>query len=153
MEKFDCQVFEISDSVSELIDEGATVPLYISGSSMNPFLISRRDIVWLSSCTDADLKVGKIILYKRVNGSLVLHRIVKLLPKGRFVVRGDAQIWTEEIDEEQIIAVVTDIQRKGIKRSVDSTYWNIVDTLWKLLTPLRSIIMRAWFKIKIMKTN
>lgn len=153
MEKFDCQIFEISDSVSELIDKGATVPLYVSGNSMNPFLISRRDIVWLSSCTASCLKVGKIILFRRTDGSLVLHRIVKLLTDGRIVVGGDAQTWTEEITEKHIVAVVTGIQRKGRKRSVDSAYWRAVDTVWKMLTPLRSIIMRVWFKIKRMKTN
>lgn len=148
MEKFDCQVFEISDSVSELITSGASVPMYVSGSSMNPFLISRRDVVWLSRCTDSDLKVGKIVLFRRYNGSLVLHRITKLLPEERIVVRGDAQTWTEEIDKEHIIAVVTDIQRKGVKRSVDSAYWKIVDTVWRMLTPLRSVFMRVWFKIR-----
>lgn len=148
MEKFDCQVFEISDSVSELITSGASVPMYVSGSSMNPFLISRRDVVWLSRCTDSDLKVGKIVLFRRKNGSLVLHRITKLLPEERIVVRGDAQTWTEEIKKEHIIAVVTDIQRKGVKRSVDSVYWKIVDTVWRMLTPLRSVFMRVWFKIR-----
>lgn len=148
MEKFDCQVFEISDSVSELITSGASVPMYVSGNSMNPFLISRRDVVWLSRCTDSDLKVGKIVLFRRKNGSLVLHRITKLLPEERFVVRGDAQTWTEETDKEHIIAVVTDIQRKGVRRSVDSVYWKIVDTVWRMLTPLRSVFMRVWFKIR-----
>ena len=148
MEKFDCQVFEISDSVSELITSGASVPMYVSGSSMNPFLISRRDVVWLSRFKNSDLRVGKIVLFRRKNGSLVLHRITKLLPEERIVVRGDAQTWTEEIDKEHIIAVVTDIQRKGVKRSVDSVYWKIVDTVWRMLTPLRSVFMRVWFKIR-----
>lgn len=148
MEKFDCQIFEISESVSELITSGASVPMYVSGSSMNPFLISRRDVVWLSRCTASDLNVGKIVLFRRSNGSLVLHRIIKLLPNGRIVVRGDAQTWTEEVNQEQIIAIVTDIQRKGIRRSVDSVYWKIVDTVWKMLTPLHSVFMRVWFKIR-----
>lgn len=148
MEKFDCQVFEISDSVSELITSGASVPMYVSGSSMNPFLISRRDVVWLSRYKNSDLRVGKIVLFRRNNGSLVLHRITKLLPEERIVVRGDAQTWTEEINKEHIIAVVTDIQRKGVKRSVDSVYWKIVDTVWRMLTPLRSVFMRVWFKIR-----
>lgn len=153
MEKFDCHVFEISDSVSELITSGASVPMYVSGSSMNPFLISRRDIVWLNRCTSSDFKVGKIILFRRNDGSLVLHRIVKILPDGRIFVRGDAQTWTEETTAEHIIAVINDIQRKGRKRSADSFYWRFVDIVWRLLTPLRSIIMRVWFKIKRIKTN
>ena len=115
---------------------------------MNPFLISRRDVVWLSRFKNSDLRVGKIVLFRRKNGSLVLHRITKLLPEERIVVRGDAQTWTEEIDKEHIIAVVTDIQRKGVKRSVDSVYWKIVDTVWRMLTPLRSVFMRVWFKIR-----
>lgn len=153
MKKFNCHIFEISDSISEFVENGATVPIYVSGSSMNPFLISRRDIVWLSGFEHSDLKTGKIVLCRRIDGSMVLHRIVKILPEGRLVVRGDAQTWTEEIYIEQIVAVVSDIQRKDRKRSANSYYWRIIDTLWRALIPFRSIIMRAWFKIKRMKTN
>lgn len=153
MEKFNCHVFEMSDAISELVKKGSGVPLYISGSSMNPFLISRRDIVWLREFTDSDLNIGKIVLFKRTDGSLVLHRIIKKMHDGKFLVNGDAQTWSEEVKAEQIIAVVSDIQRKGKIRLADSCYWKIVDTLWRMLTPFRSVIMRVWFKLKRMKSN
>ena len=47
MEKLNCSVYEVSDTLEELIADGAVIPVYVSGSCMNPFLISRRDVVYL----------------------------------------------------------------------------------------------------------
>ena len=64
MEKLDCSAHVVSGSIEEMIKNGATVPVYISGNSMNPFLVSRRDIVYLKSFSDSDLKKGKILLFR-----------------------------------------------------------------------------------------
>ena len=120
---------------------------------MNPFLSSRRDIVWLKSFDVSDLKNGKIILFRRIDGSFVMHRIVRMCPDNKIQVQGDAQTWSEEITPTQIIAVVSDIQRKGKRRSADSFYWKSISFFWRILTPLRSVIMRVWFKFKRMKAK
>ncbi len=148
MEKLNCSVYEISDSIENLIAEGATVPLCISGSSMNPFLISRRDIVYLRLHTKKDLKKGSILLFKRSDGSLVLHRVKKICADDSLLLCGDAQKECENIKISQVVAVVVEIERKGIRRSTDSFYWKTVNILWQISFPVRSILMRLWFKIR-----
>ncbi len=148
MEKLNFSVCEISDSIENLIAEGATVSLCISGSSMNPFLISRRDIVYLRLHTEKDLKKGSILLFKRRDGSLVLHRAKKICSDGSLLICGDAQTECENIGISQVVAVVAEIERKSIKRSTDSFYWKTINTLWQILFPVRSPLMRLWFKIR-----
>lgn len=153
MEKFNCSGLEILTAIEDLINEDSAVPLYVSGSSMNPFLVSRRDIVWLKKCEYNSLKNGDIILFRRKDSSLVLHRVRKIRPDGGLNVCGDAQSQVEIVDRCQIIAKVSDIERKGVKRSADSFYWRLIYTSWFLLTPLRPLIMRVWFKVRRIKNK
>ncbi len=153
MDKFNCSVYDVSESVEKLIADGAVVPLYVSGSSMNPFLISRRDIVYLRAMHASDLKKGKIVLFKRNNGGLVLHRIKKVLPDGNLLMNGDAQTWSEIADKNQIVAVVSEIERKGKRKPVDSFNWTLINIVWSLAVPFRPIIMRLWFKIRRIKNK
>lgn len=151
MEKLNCSVYEISDTIENLIAEGATVPIWISGSSMNPFLISRRDVVYLRKPEEDEIKTGKILLFKRENGSLVLHRVKRIFEGSVFEMVGDAQSATEKINKNQVVAVVSRIERKGKNRSADSFYWKLIDAIWRINTPFRPFIMRVWFKIRRMR--
>ena len=147
MEKLNCSVYEIFETIEDLLKEDAVIPLCVSGSSMNPFLISRRDVVYLRSADDG-FKRGQIILFGRNDGTLVLHRIKNIFPDGRVEVNGDAQTWSEVVTNKQIIAVVCEIERKGKIRKADSLYWKTVNGIWRILTPLRSLMMRVWFRIR-----
>lgn len=153
MEKLNCSGSQICAMVEELIKEDSLVPLYVSGSSMNPFLVSRRDIVWLKKCEYKSLKKGDIILFKRRDSSLVLHRVKKIREDTSMVVCGDAQTQTEIVDRCQLVAKVTEIERKGVKRYADSLYWRFIRTMWSILTPLRPLIMRVWFKVRRIKNK
>ena len=148
MEKFNCAGSEISTTIEELTSEESQIPLYVSGSSMNPFLISRRDIVWLRKCEYKSLKKGDILLFRRRDGALVLHRVRKICPDTSILVSGDAQKQLETVDRCQILAKVSDIERKGKKRSADSLYWRFIRTFWGALSPLRPFIMRLWFHFR-----
>lgn len=151
MEKLNCSVYEASEALEKLIDDGAVVPVFVSGSSMNPFLISRRDLVYLKKHSEDELKKGKILLFKRKDGSLVLHRVKKVLADSALVMLGDAQSETEKTDKTMVIAVVSEIERKGKRRSAESFYWKSINALWRILTPFRPLIMRVWFKIRRMR--
>ncbi|MBR6634312.1 MAG: S24/S26 family peptidase [Clostridia bacterium] len=148
MEKLDCSAYDVADSIEEMIKSGATVPVYISGNSMNPFLVSRRDVVYLKGFRDAELKKGRILLFRRNDGRLVLHRLNGSLSDGKLQVVGDGQVQCETIDKARVVAVVSDIERKGKKRSADSFRWKTVSFFWQLLMPLRPLVMRVWRRLK-----
>jgi hypothetical protein len=63
-------------------------------------------------------------------------------------MHGDAQYWCEEIKEEQVLAVVTFIERNGKKTSCNSLTYKIKIELWQLFKPVRLLLCRVQRKIK-----
>ena len=148
MDKIEFSTFEISASIEEIIAEGGHFTLCVSGSSMNPFLVHGRDFVRLIKCNPQDLKKGRILLFKRASGELVLHRVMRVLSDGRLIMNGDAQVWCETISSDMVIAAVSDIECNGKSVSCSSFKYRTKIFLWQLLFPIRSLIFRVRSKIK-----
>ncbi len=148
MEKLICSSAEFAEIIEDAINEGGRVPLVVTGNSMNPFLKHEKNTVWLKACTEADFKRGRILLFRRTDGRIILHRIRKLLPDGELLMNGDAQYWCEKIKKEQAVAVVTHIETDGKKKSCNSVLYKIKIEFWQVLKPLRPYIFRIQRKIK-----
>ena len=97
----------------------AVVP--IRGTSMWPLLKEGRSRVQVEARDGKKLSKGDIVLYRRKDGTLVLHRIMKAGEEGRFLVCGDHQWKLEEIQEDQILAVAQGFFRDG--RFIDDKTW------------------------------
>lgn len=150
MEKIEFSTSEVSASLQEIINAGGHFTLCVSGSSMNPFLVHGRDFVRLKKYIAQDLKKGRILLFRRDTGELVLHRVRRVLPDGRLVMNGDAQVWCETILPEQVIAAVSDIECKDRIFSCSSVKYRAKIFFWQLLFPFRSLIFRVRNKLKRM---
>ena len=148
MEKIEFSTSEISASLEEIISIGGRFTLCVSGSSMNPFLVHGRDSVRLTKCRPQDFKRGRILLFKRTTGELVLHRIKRVLSDGTLIMNGDAQIWCEQIAPEQAIAAVTDVECKGKVIPCSSAGYRSKIFLWQMMFPIRAQIFRVRNKIK-----
>lgn len=148
MEKLFCSTTEFAETIEEIIKDGGCVPLVVTGSSMEPFLKDGRDIVWLRTCTKSDFKCGRILLFKREDGSMVLHRIRKVLRDDELLMNGDAQFWCEKTNKNQAVAVVSHIERSGKKISCDSFLYKTKSKVWHILKPLRPLIMRVQRRLK-----
>ena len=119
------------------------LPLVVSGSSMTPFLISGRDTVYLSRL-ERPARRGDILLYRRDNGDYVLHRVWKTGADGLTMV-GDAQTELErEIRENQIIARVTAVVRKGKRMEPGCFWWGFFEKVWIRMIPLRPLVWKAY---------
>ena len=94
----------------------------ISGTSMWPLLKEGKSQVQLVSGRTKQLKKGDIVLYRRKDGTLVLHRIVKVGEKDTFLVCGDHQ-WKldEQVEEDQILAAAQGFFMNG--RYIDEKNW------------------------------
>ena len=122
----------IMEPLLTLLNETESVPLVISGSSMTPFLVHRRDTVYLSK-PDRPLKKGDMVLYQRDNGAYILHRIFKT-DLNSYTMVGDAQTVLEYgIRNDQIRAVVTAVRRKGKLIQRGSFWWDFFEKVWILL--------------------
>ena len=137
---------EIYPIIKEKIENGGTVQLPITGTSMLPLLVWGRDTVELTKCENP--QKYDIIFYRRDDGHFVLHRIVSKNESG-FILCGDNQVQKEYgINESHIIAVVKSITRKGKTFSVDRFSYKLYVKLWTLILPFRNIILVPLRKIK-----
>lgn len=119
------------------------LPLVISGSSMNPFLAHGRDTVYLSRLT-RPVRRGDMLLYRRENGNYVLHRVYKAGPESLTMI-GDAQTVLESgIRREQVIAIVTRVERKGKRLGPGSFWWEFFEKVWIRMIPLRRPVQRLY---------
>lgn len=150
--------------LKDLLAEGKSVSLVISGGSMTPFVVHARDSVFLepappdvgrTSAASADraktsresvkLKRGDVVFYQRDNGMYVLHRIVRIAPDGSYVLCGDAQTILESgVCREQIFARAAAVRRKGKVKKPGSLYWFFFAQIWSRIIPFRRQILHVY---------
>lgn len=134
----------------KLLNDEETVealPLTISGNSMAPFLVHGRDTVYLSRITQP-LKRGDVVLYRRANGSYILHRIHSVRGDS-FTMIGDAHYGLEPgIRREQILAIMTSARRKGKLQQPGCFWWDFFQTAWLKIIPLRRPVMILYTALK-----
>ena len=135
----------------ELVENGESVSVLISGMSMFPFLCHDRDTVFFQA-PDRDLRKGDIVFYQRRNGKFVMHRICMVKDDGYYIV-GDAQDVIEgPVSRDQIFAVVTRVLRDGRELDPSSLTWKFFEIIWIRVIPLRRYLMlpfRAARKLKL----
>lgn len=124
-----CRLLQSESAVDAL-------PLTISGNSMAPFLQHGRDTVYLSRITDP-LRKGDVVLYRRRNGSYILHRICRIR-EDVYTMIGDAHFVKEPgIRREQILAVMTSARRNGKLLQPGNFCWEFFGKVWVRMIPLR----------------
>ncbi|MEE0265433.1 MAG: S24/S26 family peptidase [Acutalibacteraceae bacterium] len=146
MENFSKRVFstgELLPVIEKTVSENGTFPLTVTGTSMTPTLYSNRDIVHLVSTAVKPYKKYDIVLFKRNNGTVVLHRIIKILDDNMLLINGDSQTWTEEINDTQIIAVVKSFKRKGRLVDCDNLLYRIRMSLWCKARRIRPFLFKV----------
>ncbi len=155
MEEIKKEKIELSSlypTIAEVLEKGGTFLLYPNGRSMLPTIRPGKDAVYLS--TPSQLRKGEMILYRRQNGSFVLHRIVAIKEDGTYVLRGDNQYYDENgIFPSQIIAVVRRYTRD--KKEIDCT--SLSHRLYlcrrNLSYPFRKFCFRIASKLRRMRKS
>ena len=112
--------YDLSDPLlSDVLENGTIIKICPRGNSMEPFLRSEKDVVFLQKVS-FPLKKNDIYLYRRSNGRLVIHRCKKKCGRN-YVFRGDNQIRSErDVTPQQVMARVIEVERSGKILSVDS---------------------------------
>ena len=125
----------------------------VSGGSMKPMLVDRRDTVVISPPTGR-LKKYDVVLY-RSNGKYVLHRVVKVLPDS-YVMCGDNCVLLEKgIRDEDVIGVLSEAWQGDRKLDLNSPRYRFycrrrVAAFYprKLFRRVRGIVASAFKKHK-----
>ena len=114
----------------------------IAGTSMMPLLKEGRDRVELEPCSQERLKKGDVVLYKKNDGTLVLHRIIKTENREFFTVLGDHQFKNaERVNKHQIIAVACGFFIKGRYVTEKTRWYRMYKKIWLCNLNFRRIIL------------
>ena len=135
-------------TLRELSKEGKSVSLLVTGNSMAPFLIGRRDYVYFRA-PERPLRQGDIVFYERDSGQFVLHRIVRVryAPDGSplFDICGDNQAVIETgVRPEQIFARIYEVKRKGKLLRPGIFWWDFFERIWLHILPFRRGLSRLY---------
>ena len=144
------EVYSADDFVKILnskFNNDESVQLKVTGNSMVPLFVHKRDTVILTPVTD-EIKKGDIIFYRRKNGKCVLHRVKKVTTKGLYFV-GDSQTRIEgPLDKSCTLAICKAAVRKGRLITEKNLIWKFFRYICINIVPLRLPIIRLISKIK-----
>ena len=137
---------ELMPLIEEQLKSGQSVRFSPKGVSMLPMLRQGRDQVMLTALHGSPKKYD-ILLYRRGNGSFVLHRVVKT--GDNYTCIGDNQFVCEkDIERDQIIAVVSSFRRDDREYSTTSLVYKVYCVLWHHSRFVRRLWRSLRFRLK-----
>ncbi len=143
---------EIMALAGESLASGRSVTIFPRGVSMLPMLREGLDSVELSPVT-GKLKKYDIPLYRRADGSFVLHRIVKV---GKtYTCSGDNQTAYENgVSHESVVAVVTAFTRGKKRYTVKNFGYRVYCRVLNFRRKSKRLYLKARRKIcRLFKKN
>ena len=135
----------LSHAVTQAVSSGGVFLLTVTGGSMVPALLHQKSQAEL--CSPENIRKRDIVLARRGDGSLVLHRVIRIC-EDTLTLNGDAQNWTETVHKTQILAVVVRFCRKGRWYTPHSFADRLYCFLWGLTRPVRPALFRLYSKLK-----
>ncbi len=146
-------------SAEEKLKVQSQVACLTSGVSMRPLFKAHRDIAVINR-VDGALKENDVVLYRyKEGGKLILHRIIKILPDGTYIIRGDSTYKKEYVKRDMIIGVLDTIYRKGKYINCrDSKGYRAYIIYIRLSYPIRLVLHKVrrtlgWIKRKLAIRN
>ena len=122
-----------------------------SGTSMLPMLDGENDTVTFAPPPDR-LKKYDVAFYRRKNGQLVLHRLVRIDQDGDYVFSGDNQYFYEPgIRNEDILALMVAFTHDGKEYTVKDFSYRLYIRRMMLKKRLRMLASRLIRKLRKQK--
>lgn len=130
------------ETINKALQNRQPITIHPQGTSMFPLLKEGRDCVVIAPFENHTPHVNDIILYRRDNGLLVLHRLCKSKKDGYYFV-GDNQTELEgPLCRKQLLAYVIQINRSGHAFSTKHPIYAVISRMWLFLRPIRHKISR-----------
>lgn len=120
--------------------------LPFKGVSMLPLLRQGKDRVELGPLPQK-LKKYDLPVYQMPSGKYLMHRILKVTPT-HYICLGDNTLEFETIYPEQMIGVVTAIERNGKRIEVSHPLYRLYCLIWGHTRPIRILYKRFREKTK-----
>lgn len=148
------QIGGAKQDIENLLAQGNTVQFKPQGYSMYPLFVPGRDEAVVAPVDPQRLRRGDVVLYRRDESILVLHRIWKRKEDGFYLV-GDNQKEIEgPLRPDQIKGILVQVIRKGRQFSAGNVFYRLPAALWLWLRPMRPVLSQAAARCKrILKRN
>lgn len=138
--------------IIKLLESGENVQVIPEGYSMYPMLVPKRDSVIVKPISKK-IRRGDVVLYRRDEGTLVLHRVCRVKEDGYYMV-GDNQVTVEgPLKKEQIKGILVAFVRNQKEYTVKNYIYSFYAHIWLTLRPVRRPIQlsAAWLKRRVKK--
>ena len=106
--------------LEQLLREGNIIRIRPQGYSMYPLFIPERDEALIQQTDGTDCHRNDVVLYRRDQGILVLHRICRITSDGFYIIG-------------KLIAV----NRNSREFTVGNPFYKFVSSLWLFMLPVR----------------
>lgn len=134
--------------IEQLLREGNTIQIKPRGYSMYPMFVPGRDEAVIAPADTEQLRRGDVVLYRRGDRLLVLHRLWKVRPEGLYMV-GDNQTEVEgPLHRDQVLGILEAFIRKGRRISVHHPFYRLCSRSWLLIRPMRHRIAVVVHSVK-----
>ena len=129
-----------SKKIEEVLTENGFVLVPVHGTSMRPLLKEGKSIVQIEQ-KDGRYERGDVVLFRKEDGTLVLHRIIEV-QGNEYVVLGDHQYKEKEkIHLSQIIGCVSEYWTSGKQIHENSFGYRIYYAIWNGNLMIRRIVL------------
>lgn len=134
--------------IEKLLEDGKIIQIKPQGYSMYPLLLPGRDEVQIEKTDITKAKRGDVLLYRRKEGILVLHRVYRRQKDGLYMV-GDNQTEIEgPLAHSQVRGKMIAVQRNGKSFSTANPFYVIFSRIWLILRPFRPVISKIIHKVR-----
>lgn len=140
---------KIYPAMTAVLDSGGEFKMIATGTSMMPLLRNGKDTIVLIK-HPSKLKKYDVPLYRRSDGSFVLHRIVGINKDG-YILCGDHQYVKEYgVKHSDVVAILKGFYKDGKYTDCDDFLYKCYSRYWTNSRPLRIFIRRVKSKLRRM---
>ena len=133
--------------IEKLLEDGKIIQIKPQGYSMYLLLLPGRDEVQIEKTDITKAKRGDVLLYRRQEGILVLHRVYRRTKDGLYMV-GDNQTEIEgPLALCQVRGKMIAVIRNGKSFSTGNPLYVIFSRIWLILRPFRPVISQIIHKM------
>ena len=131
-----------SENIEQCLLELGAAIVPIKGTSMWPLLTEKKCRVQVAAIGQRPLKKGDMVLYRRKDGTCVLHRIMGTGKDDTFDVCGDHQ-WRldEKIHKDQILGVAEGFFRNGHYIDEKTWWYRLYKVFWNSSLTFRRLCL------------
>ena len=123
----------------ELAEKGSFAAC-AKGESMRPMLRGGSDVVIIEPLAE-EVRKYDVILFKDELSRYVLHRVIRK-KNGKIITRGDNTYFTETVERENVLGILTKYIKDGKSCSVNSFSYKFYSHCRVFFYPIRKIFVK-----------